>query len=202
VAADRSVAAFLAALACGCAHVAEEVDCWQAQGTSQPCLEELQRERRARQERPADGRACAAGDAAACFRVGEYDERHGAEEAAAGAYAAACDAGLARGCNGAGALSRRRKEAAARAVAWFDRACGLGDAIGCYEAAQTTADPGARAAFFERACTLGSAIACAPGGEATAAANPARAERLLRLGCARGSDDACAALGRLAVGGR
>lgn len=107
--------------------------------------------------------ACESGNAEACMAYGVRKVRRGEVDAAMPRLRRACDLGNANGCFMAGGLAPR-----ATGVEWLAKACALGDGRGCAKAAQ-----------FLR---TGDGVA----------ADPARACKLARSGCATQHAPSCA----------
>ena len=120
----------------------------------------------------------------------------------------ACDLGQPRGCLLAADLLLAEKKAK-RALGFFEKACGFGDALGCYGAATVQTDgqgklvnyPKAFVAVY-RSCRQGYGPACTLAGRLHAEglgtpADPVRAAMALRNGCERKDPRGCLLLGRI-----
>lgn len=174
----------------------------------------------------ADLVACEAGDAAACYAMGNrYHGGDGVSRDSAFAVAfvrASCDADHGPACYDLGVrhlLGEYAEQDAAAALRHIGRACDLDYAVACYfagtlvrggvgvpRALETARD------FFERACTLGYGDACtevvarraivAGGEEAHLAANADPSLHALARMCDHGLEAACAGLADAYLDGR
>jgi len=117
---------------------------------------------------------------------------------AEGLLAKACDKGSARACSKLAPLAFQNGELD-RADRLASRACDLGDPSACSFLGDTYArsnDMVRAILFFKRACDAGFAHGCAGQGYLLleSGADPEKARRLLRTGCAGGDEKACEAV--------
>lgn len=194
----------------GCGHAGDATACqvenrsadWFSGSQYDACMDKFEQARRAAAQQDRNREACGQGSAAACYDAGMGDrEQH--EDRAQREFETACRAGIAGGCRQAGLILRTDFFARdhARALALFLRACELGDAQGCADAADEHPDPARRAALGEQACERGARAACAKAGDARVASDRERARHLYDLGCWAKQLDACAGLDRLRAAG-
>lgn len=193
----------LLAAASGCAALdAFTCELSPKEGEKRACHEDNRRRREARVQRlSVEAPACERGELAACERAGHLAELEQEFDVAASSFGLACDGGIASACRRLGHLHAEARipgTQRTQGLRFFERACALGDADGCATAVPIARSASASAAFAERACTLGGRR-CAVAGATVAATDPARAAGLYRRGCRAGDQDACAALGRVAV---
>ncbi len=120
---------------------------------------------------------------------------------------AACEGGVALACTARGKLALGVTPPDRRgAVGRFDRACRMGDGVGCLEAGlmfdqgiEGPADPAVALRFFRRACDASAAAGCSNlglafhRGEVVPRDEP-RAVRLYEKGCEGGDPGGCASL--------
>jgi TPR repeat protein len=158
---------------------------------------------------------CIDGDGEACEQIGQvYAEARGTPEncpAATEAYRLACQAGRAAGCNRLGLMSDSNGHcqtgaSGTVALGHYSRACDMGFAIGCSNAARLydfarggmSRDEGRALVWYRRGCAAGDDDACGSVGVAMAVARDLNgALPLLRRGCNGGNVDACNRLGIL-----
>ncbi len=122
------------------------------------------RYRLARDHYKVDVKACAGSDPAACFRAAGFEEKEGQWERAAQSHGFACSASVGPACGRLGVIYRDGKANPPPGIGaqpLLEKACQLGDATGCADAAGGAPDAASRATLNARACTLGQvAAAC------------------------------------------
>lgn len=203
--------AVLGPLLAGCGHAGDAAACqvenhsadWFSGSQYDTCMDKFEQARHASAQQERNREACRGGNAAACYDAGLGDrETH--EDRALREFETACRADIGGACRQAGQILRTdffARDHHARALALLLRACDLGDAQGCADAADEHPDPATRVDLGERACERGARAACAKAGDARLASDRERARHLYDLGCWANQHDACAGLDRLRASG-
>jgi hypothetical protein len=196
----------LATVSCG--HAGDGFDCqmqnhsaeWFSGGDYRACVARQEGQRSDDDARERDEGDCKRGNARACYRAGLRD-RNGDDRQAVIDLEAACRADMGDACWQASILLRKGwvTHDAARAQTLTSRACALGVAGGCADAAEATPDVATSARLNERACLLGAYPSCAKAGDMLANFDPVRARDAYDRGCRADERAACAGLSRLGL---
>jgi len=159
------------------------------------------------------GGTMACGRLGAAYVLGKYVDRQDLPQGKM-LLSAACEQGDGYACRMMGEVARGQEKNEARAVEWYQKACALEDAEGCFQLGNsrtnrsvTERDEQKGAAAFERGCLFGSGEACNVWGEMTqegrgTAKDPSLASALFKESCAGRSPAGCTNWGLALASGR